>query len=119
MSASPTITFSASESAAWVPRSEWPHTFRFGEFVRLTYHPELWGRIVGPADYHDRWIFEFPTGARITNGPEAFTPFEPNEEQRRQTSARFVALAANFARPRYQALEAREALLAAHPHRRH
>lgn len=79
-------------------RAAWPHTFSFGEFVRLSYHPELWGRIVGPASFEGRWIFEYPGGARITNGAEAFETFEPTVQQRRQTAERFAALAVTMER---------------------
>ena len=75
-------------------RAAWPHTFRFGDFVRLLHSPDLWGRIVGPSDTPGRWIFEYPGGARVTNVAEAFEPFEPTAQQRLQTAARFQQLAA-------------------------
>lgn len=82
-------------------RAAWPHTFKFGDFVRLVYHPELWGRIVGPSGHPDRWIFEYPGGARITNGADAFELFEPTAQQRQQTAMRFAQIAAKMPAPEW------------------
>jgi hypothetical protein len=74
-------------------RAPWPHTYACGDFVRLTHHPELWGRIVGPSEHQGRWLFEYPGGARVTNSTEAFERIEPSPQQRQLTDARFSELA--------------------------
>lgn len=74
-------------------RSASADAFKFGDFVRLRNHPELWGRIVGPSEMPGRWVFEYSQGARVTNAAEAFEAMEPTAAQRRQTAARFAELA--------------------------
>jgi hypothetical protein len=89
----------SSDCLSMSERAPWPHSFACGDFVRLTHHPELWGRIVGPSEHAGRWIFEYPGGARVTNVAEAFEPFEPTPRQRQLTDARFAALASRRPTP--------------------
>ena len=93
------MLFPSSDCELMSDRAPWPRTFAFGDFVRLTHHPELWGRIVGPSEHAGRWVFEYPGGARVSNVAEAFELFEPTAQQRQQTDARFAALAARRAPP--------------------
>jgi hypothetical protein len=53
----------------------------------------LWGRIVGPSELPDRWIFEYPHGARVTADAHAFEPFAPTTVHYKTTQARFEQLA--------------------------